>query len=516
MAMQPYPNPFELQPMDARTENETLHYIFNTSPTLGLCRDTLCGAILTGDVFWFDKTLKQKKRSTQHYFEGFIRNIITQLFVYGYATYCLMKRKKVPADSDIPIEKHFYPFVADGREYRIELNEETWNWELLTDSKYAPYKKGGMELLIDNEPIRETSSRYMVDSCVSRSAPSIMQINELDNNIFMRDMYNSKPSVYTTITPRVTANEGRQTQWFTDQNIQNIPDKATPGHPLIDTFNDNVESRSNFFGGVHITTQMNRAYNKKGIDIADIPYRIQNPVDGAQPLNLLDHREYFITDGHIPDKMPTLKPGDDVVVLKTAITHRIMQICGVPPQATGEEYTGNSERKPSANMIQEQSLQQYRRKVCKYQCYINTILKNISTILDPSGKEVLQLDIPIPPHNLLAMEGILEEDAVIDYMHCIHGIAPHKIDKEALKQRKETINLEQAMERRATSNGSILKRTKPPKTDLDKAALENPRKEQKKNGVKKNDKHFKRKRIKPKQSDMQKTETSRAQAGSYK
>lgn len=284
----------------------------------------------------------------------FISDFLMEILVYGYCVFRLVRSGKPPQ-------------IAPGRATTIvnPTSDGTWRPRVIDTAYSALRATKGWKVVVYDAPATDPSGDYKhPTSGLFRALPAVIQYRMLISNMMRRDSYNSAPTVYTTISNNIGANQSTSRPWFNQVHSAMVPGQVTG---RVD-FRALVQQRSETIESLRRITEQarrNQAVSAgPGKMLAD---------DDAAP----DHAEHIVTDGRDAREARHLQQDNEIVHYVTERTSFVvLQLLGVPPQALGQNI--NSERLASSNRLTEMSIQHFRVNCAVLKDLIVNVFKNNS------------------------------------------------------------------------------------------------------------------------------------------
>lgn len=259
---------------------------------------------------------------------AFIKEACKELFIYGYCVFRIHNTS---------------PLIMSGRYCEIDINDHN-EYEI---NIFAPeYKdvKGtsGWNIAVLERPQFKYTGKYdYPQTKFYYVIPSIIKYNTLCNNLLNRDVFNSRPSVYTRVDPSYGAGRESDIAWLNNGSVPNINPHLI--HTHTDT-NSLLTNRSAGLDALRERTAQERA--------ATMRERERRAFEGKDTEVDLDHNEHIITDGRIFEQTQHLQQDLSIVdTVRADLKYHILLMLGVPPHIFG--YTLSSERKANSARAQE-------------------------------------------------------------------------------------------------------------------------------------------------------------------
>jgi hypothetical protein len=332
----------------------------------------------------------------------FISDFLMEILVYGYCIFRTTAAGK--------------PQISSGRVTEIITFNAGGSWRpRIFDTAYSTViATKGWKVLVHDAPAVDSSGNYKYPcSCVFKALPAIIQYRILMSNMMRRDSFNSAPTVYTTISNNIGVNPSTSRPWF-----NNINSSLTPGQVTgrVD-FRALVQHRGETIESLRRLTEEARKNQSKCTGPG-------GTADDAARDAAPHHAEHMVTDGRDARESRHLQQDNEIVHY---VTERagfvILQLCGVPPQALGQNV--NSERLASSNRLTEMSIQHFR---------VNCdILKElIETLFEVNGFMVTFGDC-VALSTVRCVEQFIKPKRLADMYACALDINSTDIDLNRLK-----------------------------------------------------------------------------------
>jgi len=207
--------------------------------------------------------------------------------------------------------------------------------------RWAKGNASDLHLVIISAP-----SRSGCRSGACRAAMDTRRYIELEHNFDLRDHHNSRPTIYTTVTPDLKNQHGSTRQWFRSANAADVA--GYRGNIDAD-FNDLIARRADTVRQLHDITVAER--ERLSADT-------QMPV-GAKPVldSGPEHVEHIVTDGRDATQLHMLNSMTDGKTEMDRVYTNIMIAFGVPPQIFGKNV--NTERHAASNRLTESAVDMF-------------------------------------------------------------------------------------------------------------------------------------------------------------
>ena len=183
-------------------------------------------------------------------------------------------------------------------------------------------------------------------SAAVRAEKAAERLQALQQNWSRRDITNSTPAVFTTISEALASQNGSERQWF--KNVTN-PDVLQTRAMDVDTnFSSLVHKRAETIRSLDALTSIRRTQEKT--DDASLLPPGSKPGKGKTPT----HREHIISDGRAYTEARPLLSLPDTKIMMDELSHNVFFAFSVPPQVLGKNI--NSERLASSNRLTEMAI----------------------------------------------------------------------------------------------------------------------------------------------------------------
>lgn len=299
-----------------------------------------------------------------------------------------LARKTITADGDVQAWRRFVddvilnfslfgyaitrttggvPQVYPG--HLATLKRELRNWVPITPNPARTYKGGGWHVTVMFEPVFERDGTHMhPTSPAFKTIHQSRTLARLEANLLRRDVTNTDPTIYTTLSNSISATKGSSIPWHRSvvESAHIAGQHPLPNGPTATTIADYVSARADGIRNLnHVTDYARRAA---------APAVLGEPP--AEPE--LNHRENIVSDGRDFTECRHLQQ-DTIVCHQTIdrLGYEIMFAWGVPPQVLGKNV--NSERLASSNRLTEMAINHYLVHTRRLQAVVSEIFTSLQS-----------------------------------------------------------------------------------------------------------------------------------------
>jgi hypothetical protein len=280
----------------------------------------------------------------------FISDFLMEILVYGYCVFRTAGGGR--------------PQIALGRMTEIVTSDAGGTWRpRVFDANYSALRATkGWKVLVHDRPATDAMGAYKhPTSSMFRALPAVIQYRILVSNMMRRDMANSIPTVYTTISNNIGVNPSTSRPWFNSVHSAMGPSQVTG---RVD-FRALVQHRSDTIESLRRLTEQARRNQASSVG----PGNTAASAEDAGP----NHSEHMVTDGRDAREVRHLQQDNEIVHFVTERTgFVIFQLLGVPPQVLGQNI--NSERLASSNRLTEMSIQHFQLHCAVLKQLIETVI----------------------------------------------------------------------------------------------------------------------------------------------
>lgn len=256
-------------------------------------------------------------------------------------------------------------------------------------------------------------------SPMQKSERIAVQLNKHKRLFLQRDVLNSKPSVFLTVTDKLQ-NAGHSKPWF--RSVQT---------DYIDTFEEQLNDNHDYSELIR-----NRAAMIKNLGDATITHRKERESKKRKAEQLdtgtdeygRSHAEHIVTDGHdLSETRPLTSLSDNLGFVRN-LEHKLLAALGVPPAAIGQNV--NSERLASSNQLVARSLKPFYAFVEQLKLVIERALEEASATDDGDR---ISFGTVLTPFELEQVAPILNTDDLVEATANTYKIPMKWIDANKLK-----------------------------------------------------------------------------------
>lgn len=444
-----------------------IYNAFHKSKTMQLAYQTTMNDLMQGEITWVNQNNAENAlplnttasiiKQATGVWHIFIRKLALQLLLYGYAIYRLMPAKGLPRNT--PPDERFNPEVADGTKVVIRFNREKNMWE--PESFPHSNLKGtkGWKLIILEPP--ETAIQYMPNSAGSRSVTEFLRGEMLIENMLSRDGFNSKPACFTQVTKQLTASSAQGRPWFNSVNSAMLP-----GPQPVQDFNTLVSDRAETIERLDELSERARLNTHR--QYAKSAMQLRVGTEGAPQEDTMHHNEFFVSDGREGTPMSFLRGLENFSVEYDRMQNNILFSWNVPPQVLGKNI--NSERLASSNRLTEMAITQYSQHIKQIRKPIQEAIQTLSVMISGDENIFIKIIPCISEHTLSKLEPVLTPEVCKTMYSCVYDLPESYFDLKFIKQRQETINETSSKKERVEETSKIqsAQSTRPKKTEAQK------------------------------------------------
>lgn len=263
-------------------------------------------------------------------YRRFVHDFIFEISLYGY---CIYKRTKKG------------PVVLPGKSAVLRRRGPTRYVPKVEDKTMTSLiGTRGWRVVIHSAPECDARGEYLFPtSAAFRCQRQSAELIQLNNQLLLRDTFNSRPSIYTRVSNQIGTSAGSSRPWFQSQHASmNVDILDNPAD-----LNELIENRAETIRALDKITHTARAVtNKSG-------------VGGPPTETRAAHREHVVTDGRDLTEVRHLQQDTEVIHFTVErLANEIQFAFGVPPQVLGKNI--NSERLASSNRLTEMAINHFR------------------------------------------------------------------------------------------------------------------------------------------------------------
>lgn len=308
--------------------------------------------------------------------------------------------------------------VAPPGMFDLEFHDSAWR---ITEAKH----RAKWVVLIWSAPRYDIDANIYVHTSAAQGARKATAIyNELYDNFRRRDVYNSQPSVFTTVDPALQSDGKYNKTWFRSNvtpGTQWPPQAPGPfdGVRTAEKMNVGTNAADNVAGFSELITNRADAITRLG-DASQtlrgtafggaVPQLSRTTTDAGalvgseQPRQ---HAEHIITDGRRPTPARALMSLTDGFQLLRQASYDIFWHYGVPPQITGQNI--NAERSGINSRLNEIVVTQFSQTVARLRLILETMFAEL-----PVAGSTLKFEPVVSPADLMCLQGLLKPQKVIE------------------------------------------------------------------------------------------------------
>lgn len=333
-------------------------------------------------------------------YERFIADFVLELSLYGYCIYRQTSRGPIVLPGKVVVLNRkgpvkFKPKIINPA-FKKLVGSTGWRVVML----HAP------ETTATGDYLHPMSAAYKCQ----RQAVELLRLN---HQLHMRDMLNSKPTVYTRISKQIGANNGSAVPWFQTTHAAMQVDVLEQPTDI----NDLIENRADTIRALDRITNSARASTA------------QTSVGGAPVETRPVHKEHIVSDGRDIDEARHLNQDTEIIHFTLERLGHEIQFCfGCPPQVLGKNI--NSERMASSNRLTELALNHFRAHTRK----LKHLLAQVFEVLD-SG---VTFGHCASTHTLEQVGVFLKPKAFIELYACAYELDVSQFDPLRVKKWQES------------------------------------------------------------------------------
>ena len=319
--------------------------------------------------------------------------------------------------------------TEESEVYRVAHPNETWlkeKGEPALSENYTEFEKGlPWTPVVCFPPFPRRAAFRRINSPVQRAALYGKQLNVHRRMFLKRDVANSVPSAWMTISDKIQ-NSGHSKPWF-----------RSIGTDYVDTFSNQLSRPHDY---EKLIADRREVINSLGS--ATVETRAQARAGkNEEEMSLLEpdaqqktHSELILSDGYQGTQTRQLQSLGDALTIIDRLECATLQIMGVPPSAIGRNQ--NSERMASANQLVSRSMKPFFAAVEKYQAVIETALRQIS---ETDAGDYVGFGAVLSPFDLERLEGIMKPGAVKRAYADAYNVPLEWIDESKIVDRQSAL-----------------------------------------------------------------------------
>jgi hypothetical protein len=332
-------------------------------------------------------------------YSRFVADFVLELSLYGYCVYrrtskgpVVLPGKYVVLNRKGPTK--FVPKVINPAHKRL-VGSTGWRIVVL----HAP------ETAATGEYAHPMSAAFKCQ----RQAVELLRLNQ---QLHMRDLLNSRPSVYTRISKQIGATNNSAVPWFQSTHAGMQVDVLDQPADI----NDLIENRADTIRALDRITNSARAATA------------QTSVGGAPVEHTPVHKEHIVSDGRDIDEARHLNQDTEIIHFTVErLSHEIQFCFGCPPQVLGKNI--NSERMASSNRLTELALNHFRTHTRK----LKQLLAQVFDILGDG----VTFGHCASTHTLEQVGQFLKPKDFIDLYACAYELNTSQFDKSLVRRWQE-------------------------------------------------------------------------------
>lgn len=344
----------EIQQHDSDLTIDALVAEYHNSALQQLAVSTIHQALDKDNIFWMDieTNVPDESIPVPSSIHHFISEAVRNLAICGFIVWRVTARG---------IE------IADPSDVSIKWKRNRWVPYAVSD---AMRMSKGWHVSFSDCPIRRfdqltdegnVTANQLRSSCV-KSYAETQRLHQIEAHWLSRDMHNSRPSTFTTVSDHLGSVGSSKRTWFRS-TTSNAIDTAARALDVDQDFNELVQHRSATIAALDDAMAMDRQR---------IATRQQFGADDADEDRI--HAEHVITDGRQASETKTLVSLADSGYYYNRCRHNVLMLMGVPPQAIGESV--NSERTAANHKQYSTALQLFDTTVKKFRRAISEAISH--------------------------------------------------------------------------------------------------------------------------------------------
>lgn len=292
-----------------------------------------------------------------------------------------------------------------------------WSVHLPTSEaalRWAKGKEANLHLVIISAP-----SRAGCRSGACRAAADTQRYMQLEHNFDQRDVHNSRPTIYTTVSRDLKNQHGSTRQWFRSANAADVA--GYRGNIDAD-FNDLIARRADTVRQLHDITVAER--ERLSAD-SQMPVGAKPVVDSGP-----DHCEHIVTDGRELTQLHMLNSLTDGKFEMDRVYTNIMIAFGVPPQIFGKNI--NTERHAASNRLTESAVDMFAHHCSLLRDELARALANACS--DFHGKFFVSFKPYLPRDEVDRLLPMLKKDYAVVALATAYGVPERHIERDMIDE----------------------------------------------------------------------------------
>jgi len=353
-------------------------------------------------------------------YRRFIHDFVFELTLYGYCIYRPTTRGPVVLPGNCAVlarrgPTRYVPQMHD-KSMASMVGSRGWMLSLL----HAPTCDAR------GEYVHPTSAAF---KCY-RQATELLQLN---NQLLLRDQFNTRPSVYTTVSRQIGTSAGNSRPWFQQQHAGMVADVMDDPADL----NELIEHRADTIRALdRITATARRVTTRSSVGGAPVP---DGPV----------HREMIVSDGREGTEARHLQQDTEVVHYTVErLANEIQFAFGCPPQVLGKNI--NSERLASSDRLTEMAINHFRTHSRRLRALLAIAFEQL-------GNDVT-FGHCASVHTLEQVGHLLKPKVFVDLYACAFELDRAAFDTERVKRWQDTLAPPAATSEEAKTSESLKRR----------------------------------------------------------
>jgi hypothetical protein len=379
--------------MDHMCINAFIRKSYLSCSVAKIAKDTYIDAIFKHRFEYSDNPLYDKSNTqylTEFGWQNFINDCIEQILLFGYIVYYYKSGIPIVCGSHVEID-------AVNNNYKANIRNQD----------HYRHKTHKLHIKIINLPEFHLDGTYK--SPRSRMYSAMEFVNRylaIESNMIKRDDVNTEPSVYAS----TGTNRYKPTAANARAISQHINDNMMSTYMLSGNNTEDIANtkRKQWEDSIEITEMMRQKHSSDG-----------TPIKPKTP-----HHEYIITDGMEYREVGHIQSDQTMAAYHGQLGYKIMQLLGVPPQATGQNI--NTERIAASSHLTNITIEYFTTKVQQFVDILNDIFDS------------MELDDKIYPPTITIVHSIqtidknrhlLKTDALIQMLSHAYNLDPNDFDK---------------------------------------------------------------------------------------
>ncbi|MBN19893.1 MAG: hypothetical protein CL678_01300 [Bdellovibrionaceae bacterium] len=284
-------------------------------------------------------------------------------------------------------------------------------------------KRGWQVAIMAEPPLHiEAPNMWNWPSKVVLSAPAAERLMRLYDNWDRRDLHNSRPGVFCTVSASLKPVGSSGYQWFGGGQDDEHPLGVRPNQG---TFQELLERRTSAIRMLSSATDEER---RMIFDRSHASSSLPNDMrehPGAE--SAVAHEEHVVTDGRDAKEAKVLQETPSTRFAIERLRQAILLIIGVPAQAIGESV--NTERSNANTNQWEIAMRHFVATTSTYRIFIESVLKDASTT--ESGAHIEYAE-GAPSFFIQDVLPLLKEEYAAEMLSSHYGVPKEHFDPTRL------------------------------------------------------------------------------------